>query len=362
MHPAQPVVSVVIAAGRDLAHLQRCVEGLLGNTSYQSFEILFIEQPDSTADVKGWLAQLASMQEAKLRVFSTSQNNLASQLNEVQQHAIGDYLLFLSADTAVVSEHWLDELLNHAQRGEVGVVGAKLFNADGQIAHAGHVLGLEGPVGSPFVGAALNDPGYMQRLQVDQNLSAVGSECLMVLRELFVQLEGFDTALASAYMSPDLCLRAAQAGFLTVWTPHAQLMLDKEKQEAPDNAQQDAMYEKWLPQLARDAAYNPTLSLAMPGGYKLADSQISWRPLDGFRPAPVALVHPLTFRLWSLSGYAAFLGNERRRPCWMVLFYRPDACDGSGTLQPDTIILQRQICDERLEAMRRCTFSRHLGV
>lgn len=363
-HPAQPVVSVVIAAGQNLQHLQRCVEGLLGNTSYQNFEILFIQQPDAPADVEEWLAGLAAMQEAKLRVFASQQTTLAGQYNDIQQHAIGDYLLFLSADTAVVSASWLDEMLNHAQRGEVGIVGAKLLNVNGQVAHAGYVLGLSGPLASPFIGSKMDEPGYMQRLQVDQSLSAVGGDCQLVLRELFVQLDGFADDLADAYLSADLCLRAGQAGFLTVWTPHALLMLDREEEVDASSEQQDVMYAKWLPQLARDPAYNPNLSLAMPGGYKLADNQISWRPLDAFRPEPLVLVHP-----------ADLMGCGNYRVIQPFLSMRREAMlDGAMSTglmhvtdleryNPDAIVLQRQIGEERLEAMQRMQrFSRAFKV
>lgn len=364
-HPQQPVVSIVLAAGKSLDKLQRCVEGLLGNTSYQTFEILFIDQPGSGNAVKQWLAELAAMQEPKLRVHATNRKTLAEQYNEAHELVIGDYLLFLSADVAVISEHWLDEMLNHAQRGEVGVVGAKLLSSDGKIAHAGYILGLHGPVGSPFVGEPLDEPGYMQRLQVDQNLSAVGGDCMMVLKQLFTELGGFDTSgLADVYLSTDFCLRSREAGFLTVWTPHAQLMLDQAAKPAPDNAAEDLMYDKWLPQLARDPAYNPNFSLSMPGGYMLADSQISWRPLDSIRPAPVALVHPAD--LFGCGHYRVMQPFLAMKEAGLV-----DGAISTGLMHvtdlerynPDTIILQRQIGDARLEAMRRMQrFSRAVKV
>lgn len=354
-HPAQPVVSVLLPAREKLQNLQRCVEGLLGSTHYQNFEILFIEQPGCMADVKEWLAGLAAMQEPKLRVFASQHAHLADQYNEIQPQAIGDYLLFLSPDTAIVSEQWLDEMLNHAQRSEVGIVGAKLLTAEGKIAHAGHVLGLEGPVSSPFVGESMDAPGYMQRLQVAQNLSAVGGDCMMVLHELFIELEGFaNNSLADEYLSTDLCLRAQQVGYLVVWTPHAQLMLDKQENFKPTAEQEDVMYEKWLPQLARDPAYNPNFSLSMPGGFKLADSQISWRPLDSFRPAPVALVHPAD--LFGCGHYRVMQPFLAMKEAGLM-----DGAISTGLMHvtdlerynPDTIVLQRQIGDERLDAMRR---------
>lgn len=354
-HPQQPIVSIVIIAETNLAHMQRCVEGLLSDTSYQNFEILLFSTKNTSSEVNIWLAELASLQEAKLRIFNFSEGDQAEQCNQAALQAIGDYLLFLSADTSVISTHWLDELLNHAQRGEVGVVGAKLLSPAGEIAHAGHILGLEGPLGSPFVGENLEAPGYMQRLQVDQNLSAVGIDCFMVLRELFVELDGFaENQLATEYLSTDFCLRAREAGFLTVWTPHAQLMLDREAEPRPSSEQQDVMYAKWLPQLARDPAYNPNFSLSVPGGFKLADSQISWRPLESFRPEPVALVHPA-----DLSG----CGHYRVMQPFVAMKEAGlfDGAISTGLMHvtdlerynPDTIILQRQIGDERLEAMQR---------
>lgn len=354
-HAQQPIVSVLLAAGSNLEKLQRCVEGLLSNTLYQNFEILLFAQEDAPQSVSEWLAALAELQEAKLRIIDVHTAEISGQYNQVAMQAIGEYLLFLSADTAVVSDNWLDELLNHAQRSEVGIVGAKLLSADGTIAHAGHILGLEGPLGSPFVGEPLDTAGYMQRLQVDQNLSAVGGDCFIVLRDLFTQLEGFANCdLAQQYLFADLCLRAREAGFLTVWAPHAQLMLDRDVLPAPNSSQQDVMYEKWLPQLARDPAYNPNLSLAMPGGFKLADSQLSWRPLDSFRPMPVVLVHPAD--LFGCGHYRVMQPFLAMKQAGVI-----DGAISTGLMHvtdlerynPDTIILQRQIGDDRIEAMQR---------
>lgn len=363
-HPAQPIVSILLQTGDNLGNLQRCVEGLLGNTAYQNFEILFIEPQQANADIKHWLAELEQMQEAKLRVIRPEVAESASQLAAAAAQAIGDYLLLLAADTAIVSPHWLDELLNHGQRGEVGVVGGKLLGADGKIAHAGLVLGLQGPVGAPFIGQALNAAGYMQRLQVDQNLSAVGSDCMLVLKQLFVELGGFDIALADDYQSTDFCLRAAQAGFLTVWTPHAQLMLDRDSHQRQSPEQQDAMYDKWLPQLARDPAYNPSFSLVMPGGYRLADSRMSWRPLDTVRQQPLTLVHPAD--LFGCGHYRVMQPFLAMQEVGLL-----DGAISTGLMQivdlerynPDSIVLQRQIGEERLQAMQRIQkFSRAFKV
>jgi GT2 family glycosyltransferase len=41
--------------------------------------------------------------------------------------AKGDHLLFLNNDTEVADDHWLEAMLEHSQRPEVGMVGALLL-------------------------------------------------------------------------------------------------------------------------------------------------------------------------------------------------------------------------------------------
>ncbi len=354
-HAGSPVVSILILAGAHLSKLQRCVEGLLGSTAYQAFEILLIESHPQDQAVHEWLLAVAKLQEAKLRVVQPVGRNMAAMLNQAAHRASGDYLLFLAPDTAIVEEDWLDNLLNHAQRAEVGGVGGRLLTPDGKIAQAMQILGLQGPLGNPYVGEKLDEPGYMQRLQVDQNVSALSQDCLMLPRDLYIQLEGLDEEeIPSPYAMTDLCLRIRESGYLLVWSPSVQLMLDRQEATEVTAQQQDAMYAKWLPQLARDPSYNPNFSLAQPGGFKLADTQISWRPLDIWRPLPVVLAHPAD--TMGCGHYRVMQPFNALREAGIV-----DGALSVGLMHvvdlerynPDAVVLQRQIGEERLEAMRR---------
>ncbi len=364
-HAGNPVVSILITAGEQLSKLQRCVEGLLGSTAYQAFEILLVESHPLDQAVHEWLLALAELQEAKLRIVQPASQNMAAMLNEATYQASGDYLLFLASDTATLEEDWLNNLLNHAQRAEVGGVGGKLLTPDGTIAQAIQILGLQGPVGNPYVGEKLGEPGYMQRLQVDQNVSALSQDCLMLPRDLYVQLGGLDEEdIPPPYAMTDLCLRVREAGYLLVWSPSVQLMLDRQESTQVSAQQQDAMYAKWLPQLARDPAYNSNFSLVQPGGFKLADTQISWRPLDVWRPLPVVLAHPAD--TMGCGHYRVMQPFNALCEAGMV-----DGGISEGLMHvvdferynPDAVILQRQIGEVRLEAMRQMkAFSRAFKV
>jgi CDP-glycerol glycerophosphotransferase (TagB/SpsB family)/GT2 family glycosyltransferase/glycosyltransferase involved in cell wall biosynthesis len=366
-HTEQPLVSIIIPTKDQLPTLQRCVESLLEKTQYPYYEVLIVDNNSETAEAKDWLNSVASWGESRIRVLRYPQPfNYSAINNMAAAQAQGEYLVLLNNDTAILREDWLDALLNHALRPEVGVVGAKLLYPDGNIQHAGVVLGLRGPADHPFIGEAMNAPGYMQRLQVDQNYSAVTAACLMIRKSLYEEVGGLDEELFKvSYNDVDLCLKTRQAGYLTVWTPNAVVMhegsvsqtrVDTAAQASKRKrfvAEQDALYEKWLPLLARDPAYNQNLSLNHRGFELEPDVHLTWRPLT-WKPLPVVLAHPADAH--GCGHYRIIRPFKAQKEAGLL-----DGMMSAGLLHvadlerynPDVIVLQRQIGDERLEAMRR---------
>ncbi|MET1078203.1 MAG: glycosyltransferase [Pseudomonas sp.] len=375
-HPAQPLVSIIISTRDQLPLLQRCVESLLEKTRYPHYEVLIVDNQSQSAEAREWLRGVAGLGEDKVRVLAYPHPfNFAAINNLAAREARGEYLLLLNNDTAVLREDWLDQLLNHAQRPEVGVVGAKLLYPDGRVESAGLLLGLRGPAESPFVGEPMNAAGYLQRLQVEQNYSAVSAACLMIRSTLYAEVGGMDEgAFGLSFNDIDLCLKAREQGYLTVWTPHAVLMhegastskLDTATPEVKQQrlvAAQDELYARWLPLLARDPAYNRNLSLSDKGFDLELDLNLTWRPLS-WRPLPVVLAHPAD--PFGCGNYRMIRPLKAQREAGLI-----DGMISHGLLQvvdlerydPDVIVLQRQITDRRLEAMRRIKqFSRAFKV
>lgn len=303
-HVEQPLVSIIVPTKDQLPMLLRCVTSLLEKTRYLNYELLIVDNNSETPEALAWLDGVARMDASKVRVLRYPHPfNYSAINNMAAREAKGEYLVLLNNDTAIVQEDWLENLLNHGQRPEVGIVGAKLFYPDGRIQHAGVVLGLRGPSEHPFCGLPGDDAGYMQRLQVDQNYSAVTAACLLIRKSVYDEVGGLDEqAFKVSYNDVDLCLKVREAGYLTVWTPHARVIhegsvsqkaIDPGVQEAKlkrFTAEQDAMYAKWLPLIARDPAYNPNLSLNGNGFEMESDTDLTWRPLS-WRPLPVVMAH-----------------------------------------------------------------------
>ena len=156
--------------------------------------------------------------------------------NEAARGARGEILLFLSADAVPVVDGWLETLVGHAQRPEIGAVGARLQFPDESVRHAGYVVGVDPGAVHAFWGLPGDHPGYWDFARVERNCSAVSGECLMIRRDLFLEEGGFDTAFGDALGDVDLCLRLRKRGLHVLWTPHAALRLQVPRERAGPQA------------------------------------------------------------------------------------------------------------------------------
>jgi glycosyltransferase involved in cell wall biosynthesis len=362
-HAATPMVSIVILVDGQLAKVQRCTDSLLENTPYAHFELLLLDRGNEDPAVVNWLNGIEQLGIAHLRVLRYATEAAQALLNHAASQARGEFLVFLDGATGVLQKDWLQQLLNHGQRPEVGCVGPMLIGGDGKIIQAGLVLGLGGSVGAPGHGMTVDSTGYMQRLQVDQNFSALSGHCLMVRQEHFLAVGGFDEQL-QPWASVDLCLKIQQAGYLNVWTPRVKLLLSGHEAEKPSAERTDRLYERWLPVLARDPAYNRSFSLIADAAFQPAETELSWRPLATWKPLPLVLVHPV----------------EKLACGWQRIIAPLDAMRAAGLVEgvhapralsavelerfdPDVIVLQHQLTRQSLVDMQRMKqFSRAFKV
>ena len=218
-----PLVSIVILTRNQGQLLSRCLSTLERKTDYRRYEVIVVDNGSTDPNTLGLLEDYS--RRPRCRVLRLDQPFNYSRLNNLAAaEAKGDYLLFLNDDVEVVSPGWLEEMLGHARRPEVGAVGAKLIYPNGKMQHGGVVLGLGGLAGHAFYLLSADSPGYMGLAQVVRNCSAVTGACLMTRRSLFEALGGFDEGLSVAFNDVDFCLRLGEKGYYIVWTPFAVLI------------------------------------------------------------------------------------------------------------------------------------------
>ena len=261
-----PKVSVVVPT-RDGAYLNRCLASLYAITDYPDYEVVLVDNGSVETATKDLFAQYGGI--AKV-VHDDRPFNFSALNNGAVAHCAGEVLCFLNDDCEVVEHGWLEELVSQLLQEGVGAVGAKLLYPDGRIQHAGVVLGMGGVAGHPERLADRLDNGHFGWLQTARSLSAVTAACMAVRRDVFEELGGFDEVnLGVAFNDVDLCLRAREAGWRVVWTPHAVLVHHESVSRGhdpdvrPEAFGQEVAYmeRRWAHVLRSDPAYNPNLSL-----------------------------------------------------------------------------------------------------
>lgn len=261
-----PLVSIIICTRNRKELLQQCVEGIGKCTSYSRCEIIIV---DNGSDEDATLSYLAELHDSgKARVVQHSVPFNFSELNNfAARYAQGSMLCLMNNDVVPMRPGWLDEMVAHALRPEVGAVGAKLYYPNGKIQHAGIIL--DGVAARHLhLGYPGGASGYGNRARLAQNFSAVTAACLVISKSIWDEVGGMDEAFAVAFNDVDFCLRVQERGYHNLWLPQAELYHYESASRGPEDtlekqarfaAEVALLRQRWRDKIAADPAWNPNL-------------------------------------------------------------------------------------------------------
>jgi GT2 family glycosyltransferase len=218
-------VSIIILNKDHKKELKRCIDSIVSKTSYLNYEIIIVENNSEEISIFDYYEELKNDSRIKVITYETNEFNFSELNNFGVKHTDSPYLLFLNNDTEIINENWLSEMLMFAQRDDVGAVGAKLYYPDETYQHIGLFIGLGGHIASHYDHRKnKNETGYMHRLSMPQNYNAVTAACLLIKRQDFLEINGFDEVNFKIGLNDiDLCLKLRELSKLNVVTPYAEL-------------------------------------------------------------------------------------------------------------------------------------------
>jgi glycosyltransferase involved in cell wall biosynthesis len=288
----RPLVSIIIPTKNKCDLLRACIDGIDNRTGYRPVELVVVDNGSDENDALAFLTGLRQRNDTII-VDDAGPFNFSRLVNRGVAASSGKVCVLLNNDVDVINPQWLEELVSHALRPDVGAVGAKLYYPDDSIQHGGAILGVRGVAAHVHKGAPRNSPGYFNRLNMTHNLSCVTAACLAVRRKVFDEIGGFNERdLKVAFNDVDFCIRVRQGGYKVIWTPHAELYhfesVSRGSDATPENAARfraeiDYMRKVWEPILDNDPSYNRNLSLQgecfdLDGSTRV---RRPWRHLDG---------------------------------------------------------------------------------
>ena len=124
-----PLVSIVIPTKDNYKLIKQCVDSIIEHTTYPYFEIVIVDTGSTDEKVKAYYKSLLDSEQS-VRILNWKKKfNFSAVCNYGAENANGEYFVFLNNDTEVITHDWIQGLLEHAQRPQNGMVGAKLLYA-----------------------------------------------------------------------------------------------------------------------------------------------------------------------------------------------------------------------------------------
>lgn len=194
----------------------------LASTQYENYAIYLVDNASTDPETHAFYRQVSERQEVNVIPYNEP-FNYSRAINLGAAESESDLLLFLNDDVQVVRPEWLGELVQWAQRPEIGVVSTKLIRANRTIHHAGIVVGLNEFVGHIYLNAPEHYEGLFGPVDWYRNYQALTGACQMVRRSVFEAVQGYDEDFRLAFGDIDFCLKVQALGYRNVYTPFANL-------------------------------------------------------------------------------------------------------------------------------------------
>ena len=235
-----PRCSIIIPVYNLAAVTRRCLDHLFA-LAPASAECEVIVVDDGSRDAT---PALLAEYEGRVRVVAHDRNRgYSTACNDGAAVATGELLVFLNNDTIPLSG-WLDALVRTAQDHRVGIVGSKLLYPDGTIQHAGIAFDQDRQPRHIYVGF----PGDHPAVNKARAMQMVTGGCLLIRRDLFARVGGFDATFLNGFEDVDLCLKARDLGFEVRYCPesalyHLETVSDRAIDRDPENRR--AFFDRW---------------------------------------------------------------------------------------------------------------------
>jgi glycosyltransferase involved in cell wall biosynthesis len=346
-YPVEPMPSVLMIADAcaDLSMVRQFIEQTWLGCGHDNVELALFAAADLPEEVTAYLHEIAAAghRGLKLHFACGSSEGLPAAI----AGSSAELMLFARPGIAATDPAWIERIAGLALRANSGVVAPRLVGRNGRLIGNALLLGMEGFAVALGHGEIPEAPGYFGRLQSAQNPSALTPEVAMISRATLAAAGGLDAALGLTAALIDLCLRCKETGRDNLWTPDITMSCRFGSPGKIEADEETLLLDRWLPQMARDPAYNINLSRKRPFALhehpQVSKLRLPWKPLP---------------RLMALPGDHDGCGYHRvidpftaTREAGLI-----DGCLSPGHYGPfdlaafeaDTIFVQRQFTDAQI--------------
>ena len=238
----RPLVSIIIPNKDETEALKKCI-AFIRKSTYNNYEIIIVENNSVTEEIFDYYKETGTVSSdksvetqaqpedaVKIDIVTWKPDKPGFNYSAINNYgaafAKGEYLILLNNDIEIITNDWIEKMLGICQRKDVGIVGAKLYYPDDTIQHAGIVVGVGGHargIGSNMLtDLPRDDMSHWDKTHLVRECSAVTAACLMIKKQVFDEVGGFEEYLTVAFNDVDLCLKVRKKGYSVVFNPHVE--------------------------------------------------------------------------------------------------------------------------------------------
>lgn len=242
----QPKVSIILFGAKSEKSLIRSIKLIKKSTLYRNYELICIIDSDMNHNF-GF----------ENIIYLNKAGNLAETINNAIAKTTGNHIVLLNGNLKFLTQTWVEELLMHSQRKEIGTVGSKVYNQDSSIQCGGLSLSNEFRDKIYHLGKNnyKNDIGYEAIMCHVRNVTSNSMTCMMFKKCLWENVNGF-TEKASGYYDVDFNLKLIEKGYRNIWTPYSEIFLSHRIDEGRSETQIKVFTEKWDKYIDNDRYIN----------------------------------------------------------------------------------------------------------
>lgn len=214
-------LSVILVTYNSADYIEKCLRSVINQTHGLGCQIIVVDNHSSDETVE------IIKRFQNIQLFQNTENvGFARAANAGIQHAGGQYVLLLNADTLVKEGAMLTLLKKLQTNAKVGIAGGRLENPDGSLQYSmGKFPTITNLLFDRVPVINLLWPVYFQRhaeyYQKDQHPDWVAGSFFMIRREVINSIGLFDEKYFMYMEEVDFCYRAKKAGWLVGFYPAA---------------------------------------------------------------------------------------------------------------------------------------------
>lgn len=221
------MLSIIIVNYRQKGFLAKCISSLCRHLPQNAFEVIVVNNSKEES-----LSEISAAHPG-VRIIENENTGFSTANNIGAKYAKGEFLLFLNADTELLSD-FTAGLYSGLTDLNFGAVGLKLQFPDGSFQNS---FGLFPTILNEYKNRKTelafknNDLAFISaREKAHQKLTPVDwvtGAALVVKKNIFESIGGFDERFFMYYEDIDLCQRLKNAGYENFYFPYSEILHHK---------------------------------------------------------------------------------------------------------------------------------------